>query len=59
MIKAMILAAGQGTRMKSQVPKVMHKICGESLVEWVARAASDAGADETIVIVGHGISGVG
>jgi bifunctional UDP-N-acetylglucosamine pyrophosphorylase/glucosamine-1-phosphate N-acetyltransferase len=54
MIKAMILAAGQGTRMKSKVPKVMHKICGESLMEWVARAASDAGSDETIVIVGHG-----
>ncbi len=54
MIKAMILAAGQGTRMKSQVPKVMHQICGESLVEWVARAAKDAGSDETVVIVGHG-----
>jgi bifunctional UDP-N-acetylglucosamine pyrophosphorylase/glucosamine-1-phosphate N-acetyltransferase len=54
MIKAMILAAGQGTRMKSQHPKVMHKICGETLLGWVGRAAAAAGAEETIVIIGHG-----
>ncbi len=54
MIKAMILAAGQGTRMKSQHPKVMHQICGETLLGWVDRAAKAAGAEETIVIVGHG-----
>lgn len=54
MIKAMILAAGQGTRMKSQHPKVMHQICGDTLLGWVNRAAKAAGAEETIVIVGHG-----
>jgi len=54
MIRAMILAAGQGTRMKSQHPKVMHQICGETLLGWVDRAAKAAGAEETIVIVGHG-----
>jgi len=48
-----ILAAGMGTRMKSQTPKVLHKICGKSLVKWVLKAAEDAGAKASLVIVGH------
>lgn len=51
--KAIILAAGMGTRMKSKMPKVIHKICGKPVAEWVTDAAADAGADEVFAIVGH------
>ena len=42
-----------GTRMKSETPKVLHKICGKPLVEWVLKTAADAGAENSCVIVGH------
>ena len=42
---AIILAAGEGTRMKSRHPKVMHKLLDRPLVSWVTRAARNAGAD--------------
>ena len=48
-----ILAAGMGTRMKSDTPKVLHKICGKTLVEWVLKAAKGAGVENSCVIVGH------
>lgn len=51
--QCVILAAGMGTRMKSETPKVLHKICGKSLIEWVLQAAKGAGADRSCVIVGH------
>lgn len=51
--QTVILAAGMGTRMKSETPKVLHKICGKSLAEWVVKAANDAGSKSTCVIVGH------
>jgi bifunctional UDP-N-acetylglucosamine pyrophosphorylase/glucosamine-1-phosphate N-acetyltransferase len=51
---ALILAAGQGTRMKSALPKVMHTIAGRPLVHYPVRAAIDAGCDEVVVVVGHG-----
>jgi bifunctional UDP-N-acetylglucosamine pyrophosphorylase / glucosamine-1-phosphate N-acetyltransferase len=50
---AIILAAGQGTRMKSSLPKVLHEVCGRPLVAWVVQAALDAGADDAVVVVGH------
>jgi bifunctional UDP-N-acetylglucosamine pyrophosphorylase / glucosamine-1-phosphate N-acetyltransferase len=49
-----ILAAGAGTRMKSQLPKVLHPICGVSMLGHVLAAASELGAAELIVVVGHG-----
>jgi bifunctional UDP-N-acetylglucosamine pyrophosphorylase / glucosamine-1-phosphate N-acetyltransferase len=49
-----ILAAGQGTRFKSELPKVMHRLGGIPLVEHVCRAAKNAGTDKTVVVVGHG-----
>lgn len=52
--KAVILAAGQGTRMKSKTPKVIHKIMDKTMVEYATKAAKEAGADEICVIVGHG-----
>jgi bifunctional UDP-N-acetylglucosamine pyrophosphorylase/glucosamine-1-phosphate N-acetyltransferase len=51
---AIILAAGEGTRMKSDRPKVLHEIAGRALVTWVVDAAIEAGATRCLVVVGHG-----
>lgn len=51
---ALILAAGQGTRMKSALPKVLHPVCGRPLVGYPVQAAFDAGCDDVVVVVGHG-----
>jgi bifunctional UDP-N-acetylglucosamine pyrophosphorylase/glucosamine-1-phosphate N-acetyltransferase len=48
---AVVMAAGQGTRMKSATPKVLHEICGRPMVAWPVIAAQEAGAD-TVVVVG-------
>lgn len=53
MIKAVILAAGKGTRMKSDLPKVVHRIEGKCLVDYVVDAAKGAGADEVCLVVGY------
>jgi bifunctional UDP-N-acetylglucosamine pyrophosphorylase/glucosamine-1-phosphate N-acetyltransferase len=46
----LILAAGQGTRMRSRRPKVLHEICGLPMVLWPVRAASEAGARRVVVV---------
>jgi bifunctional UDP-N-acetylglucosamine pyrophosphorylase/glucosamine-1-phosphate N-acetyltransferase len=51
---AIVLAAGQGTRMKSAWPKVMHLVSGRPIVHFGVQAALDAGCDEVVVVVGHG-----
>lgn len=51
---AIILAAGEGTRMKSRHPKVAHKLLDKPLVWWPVNAARKAGADRIVVVVGHG-----
>lgn len=51
---AIVLAAGQGTRMKSPLPKVLHEIAGRPLVAWSISAALDAGVDRCVAVVGHG-----
>jgi len=53
-INAIILAAGEGTRMKSRHPKVAHKLLDKPLVWWTVDAARKAGADRIIVVVGNG-----
>ena len=50
---AIVLAAGEGTRMKSRHPKVMHKVLDKPLVWWCVRAARKAGATRVIVVVGN------
>lgn len=50
---AVILAAGKSTRMKSEVPKVLHPVCGRLMIEYVLDAARAAGAEQLIVVVGH------
>lgn len=51
---AVILAAGKGTRMKSERPKVLHEVAGRPMLAWVIDAARAAGCDEVVVVVGHG-----
>ena len=46
----LILAAGQGTRMRSKTPKVLHELCGLPMVLWPVRAALDAGAEQVVVV---------
>lgn len=53
MIVSIVLAAGEGTRMKSDLPKVLHRIAGKPLVDYVIRSAKEAGAEETVVVIGH------
>ena len=50
---AIILAAGKGTRMKSELPKVMHTACGRPMVEHVLDAARSAGVERLVVVVGY------
>lgn len=49
-----ILAAGQGSRMKSDLPKVLHNIAGVPMLWHAMQRANQIEADRTIVIVGHG-----
>lgn len=53
-LAGIILAAGKGTRMKSDLPKGLHKVGGLPMVEHVARALKGAGVQRPIVVVGHG-----
>ncbi|MET9134942.1 bifunctional UDP-N-acetylglucosamine diphosphorylase/glucosamine-1-phosphate N-acetyltransferase GlmU [Streptomyces antibioticus] len=48
-----VLAAGEGTRMKSATPKVLHEICGRSLVGHVLAAARELEPEHLVVVVGH------
>ena len=57
-LAVIVLAAGKGTRMKSDVPKVLHAACGRSLLEWALANADPLDADETVVVVGHGADDV-
>jgi bifunctional UDP-N-acetylglucosamine pyrophosphorylase / glucosamine-1-phosphate N-acetyltransferase len=50
----LIMAAGLGTRMRSELPKVLHPVAGKPMVQWVIDAARDAGADEVVCIVRPG-----
>lgn len=50
---AVVLAAGKGTRMGSDLPKVAHEAAGRALVRWVIDALRAAGVDDCIVVVGH------
>ncbi len=51
-LNAIILAAGQGTRMKSAYPKVLHKILGLPMLKYVVDSAEQAGAGSIIIVVG-------
>ena len=51
-LTAVVLAAGQGTRMRSKTPKVLHDLCGRPLVRWPVEAALAAGAEKVVVVGG-------
>ena len=51
---AVVLAAGQGTRMKSKLYKVLHPVCGKPMVEHVVDHIQEIGAERIVTIVGHG-----
>lgn len=50
---SIILAAGMGTRMKSDMPKVLHEVSGKPLCSWVIDASKKAGAKNVVCVIGH------
>jgi len=52
-LAAIILAAGKGTRMQSDLPKVAHEVAGRPMITWVVDAVRRAGATHVVVVVGH------
>lgn len=56
---AVILAAGQGTRMKSKLPKVLHQALGKPMVQWVLDCLDHAGVQHKIAVLGHSGEQVG
>jgi bifunctional UDP-N-acetylglucosamine pyrophosphorylase/glucosamine-1-phosphate N-acetyltransferase len=48
-----ILAAGEGKRMKSKLPKPLHKVCGKPMIDHIVDALKNAGVNDSIVVVGH------
>ncbi|MDH3260361.1 MAG: bifunctional UDP-N-acetylglucosamine diphosphorylase/glucosamine-1-phosphate N-acetyltransferase GlmU [Acidimicrobiia bacterium] len=53
-VMAVVLAAGAGTRMKSNAPKILHDLAGLPLLQWVLDAIAPIPLDEVVVVVGHG-----
>lgn len=53
-VTTVLLAAGQGTRMKSSLPKVLHLLCGKPMVWHVLEALKTATTEKPVVVVGHG-----
>ncbi len=56
--QAIVLAAGKGTRMRSELPKVLHEVLGLPMISHVTRAARRAGATKVVAVLGHGIERV-
>lgn len=50
---AVVMAAGKGTRMKSELPKVLFPLCGRPMIEFVLDTLEESGVDRTIVIIGY------
>jgi bifunctional UDP-N-acetylglucosamine pyrophosphorylase/glucosamine-1-phosphate N-acetyltransferase len=57
-ITAVLLAAGQGTRMKSSLPKVLHPLCGRPMLWYVLEALKSAATEKPVVVIGHGADAV-
>lgn len=51
---SIILAAGEGTRMKSVIPKTLHKVCGKEMIKYIIETAQKSGVDKNVVVLGHG-----
>src|SRR5512137_2825164 len=52
-LAAIVLAAGKGTRMRTQRAKVLHQVCGKPMVYYTVKRALESGADPVVVVVGH------
>jgi bifunctional UDP-N-acetylglucosamine pyrophosphorylase / glucosamine-1-phosphate N-acetyltransferase len=52
-LRAIVLAAGKGTRMKSEHPKMLHALCGRAMLWYVLRALRDAGVDDLLIVTGE------
>lgn len=52
-LKAIILAGGKGTRMNSDLPKVLHKIYDKSMIDYIYNACTGAGYNDIYIVVGH------
>ena len=57
-LRTIILAAGEGARMKSDRPKVLHPICGRPMIAYALTLAASAGVKQPIVVIGHGAEAV-
>lgn len=57
-IHVVVLAAGKGTRMRTDLPKVLHRAAGRTLIDWVLEAVSTVEPARTVVVVGHGAEAV-
>jgi bifunctional UDP-N-acetylglucosamine pyrophosphorylase/glucosamine-1-phosphate N-acetyltransferase len=57
-LTAIILAAGQGTRMRSKLPKMLHPLAGKALVLHALETVNALGVDRPILVVGHGMQAV-
>ena len=57
-VSTVILAAGQGTRMRSNLPKVLHCLAGKPFIEYSLRAAESLGGEMPVVVIGHGADAV-
>ena len=53
-IYGVILAAGKGTRMKSDLPKVLHEVCGKPMIQYLVDTLKEVGVDDISVVIGHG-----
>ncbi|SJZ74362.1 bifunctional UDP-N-acetylglucosamine diphosphorylase/glucosamine-1-phosphate N-acetyltransferase GlmU [Selenihalanaerobacter shriftii] len=52
-LATVILAAGKGTRMKSELPKVLHQVCGKSMVEHIISTAQNLNPVQNVAVIGH------
>jgi bifunctional UDP-N-acetylglucosamine pyrophosphorylase/glucosamine-1-phosphate N-acetyltransferase len=57
-VTAVLLAAGQGTRIKSDVPKMLHPVCGQPMVFHALAAARQAASEQPVLVIGHGAEAV-
>lgn len=57
-LDVVVLAAGAGTRMRSNIPKMLHEVCGRPMVAWAVKAARDLNARDIVVVTGHGAAQV-
>ena len=53
-VAVIVLAAGEGTRMKSRTPKVLHPLCGRSMLGHVLMTARELDPRHVVVVAGHG-----